>query len=67
MEPPDDNLESLARVVNKFIVEVTKKNNKKSNAADRAARENLDRDIKEDLERINLCIEIMSIIASNKT
>ncbi len=67
MEPPDNNLESLAEVVNSFIAEVIKKNNKKNNTTDRAAREKLDREIKEDLERINLCIEVMSIIALNNT
>ena len=67
MKPQDASLEVLAGVTNKFLADMVEKSTRRNNTAERTIREKLDRDIKEDLERATLCIEIMSIIACNKT
>ncbi len=66
MEPQQDNLDILAAAVEQYVAEILENIHKRSKATDKMVRRKINREIKADWERIILCIEAMSIIASSK-
>jgi len=66
MENQHENLDILAEVVEQYVAEMAEKIHKRGKAADNMVRRRINLEIEEDWERIILCIEAMSIIASIK-
>jgi|GEM_PF-5749473 len=67
METQHENLDILAEVVEQYVAEIAEKIHKRGNATNKMVRRKINQEIEEDWERITLCIEAMSIIASIKT
>jgi len=67
METQHENLDILAETVEQYVAEMAEKIHKRGKATDKMVRRRINREIEEDWERITLCIEAMSIIASIQT
>jgi len=64
MELQNENLEILATKIHQLITNMADKIQKREETTDIKVCKKLDREIKEDHERVVLCIEVMSDITS---